>query len=398
MVVWPCRTSTTVTGCSSSKRTPAPDGRGARDPAGSAGEVVSGSAASLTIAVWRARVRRATCASALGGLGKPDEDPPALLAPDHLVRGCLDDRLDVERVELEPAALAATAPERARALAAQLGAQLLVERDQPGVEPVDGLRALGAHRLGVGVERDVRRVALRLDRGALAGQRLVRRGHLGERGLVRLEPFHDVELDLLELRLPTPEGAQLALQRLEVLGAPLPRVEPGLVARGAHPHLLDVGLGLGQLTPQVAHRRLGRHERRVQVGDLRVQLDQTSELRQGALLVGDLVQAGVELLDLEQSALVRCGCCRHGCPSVEAWGAAGSGLATRPVHGSVRSVLTRVSTVVPAAATSCSSARAAWASQGHSDAKCATSTRYGVGARSNSARSRSSEAGWWRRS
>src|SRR6478736_3616311 len=169
MVVWPCRTSTTVTGCSSSKRTPAPDGRGARDPAGSAGEVVSGSAASLTLAVWRARVRRATCASALGGLREPDEDAPALLAADHLVRGCLDDRLDVERVELEPAALAATAPERAGALAAELG----------------------AHRLGVGVERDVRRVALRLDRGARAGQRLVRRGHLGERGLVRLEPFHD---------------------------------------------------------------------------------------------------------------------------------------------------------------------------------------------------------------
>ena len=79
---------------------------------------------------------------------------------------------------------------------------------------------------------------------------------LGERLLVGLEPLHDVELDLLELGLPTPEGAQLALQRLEVLGAAGAGVQPRLVARGAHPHLLDVRLRLAQLPLEVADRRL----------------------------------------------------------------------------------------------------------------------------------------------
>src|SRR4051812_18464563 len=109
MVVWPCRTRTTVTGCSSSNRTPAPDGRGARAgggaPVGSDGDSSSGSAASLTSAVWRAADGRATSRSVARRLGQPHEDAPALLAPDHLVRGSLDDRLDVERVELQPAAL-----------------------------------------------------------------------------------------------------------------------------------------------------------------------------------------------------------------------------------------------------------------------------------------------------
>ena len=158
--------------------------------------------------------------------------------------------------------------------------------------------------------------------------------------------------------------------------------------------LLDVGLGLGQLALEVADRGPAGDQRGVQVAHLRVELDQARQLRQRPPLVRDLVQPGVELLDVEQSALVRCGGCGHGCPSVEASGAVGSGLATRPVHGSVLSVLTRVSTVVPAAAASCSSARAACASQGHSEAKCATSTRYGRAGSRASARSRSSEAGW----
>ena len=83
-------------------------------------------------------------------------------------------------------------------------------------------------------------------------------------------------------------------------------------------------------------------------------------------------------------------------------GAVGSGLATRPVHGSVRTVLTRVSTVVPAAASVRSQGggrvrepRPLGGEVGDVDEVGRLARR---AARSNSARSRSSDAGWWRRS
>ena len=92
--------------------------------------------------------------------------------------------------------------------------------------------------------------------------------------------------------------------------------------------LLDVQ-ALDTRLDQIAHKKrtlpeLARlTELGSQVTDLHTALvtsqtavsDLQRELRQRALLVGDLVQAGVEGLDVEQSALVRCGCSRHGCPS-----------------------------------------------------------------------------------
>ena len=145
-----------MTGCSSSNRTPAPEGRGAR-PRGDA-------ATSLTWAVLRSVAGSREPRSAARGLGQPDEDAPALLAPHDLVLGRLADRLDVQRVELEAAALAPRAAQRTGPATTQLGPQLLVEGDRAGVETVDRDGALGADLLGVGVERRERGVALGLDR------------------------------------------------------------------------------------------------------------------------------------------------------------------------------------------------------------------------------------------
>src|SRR4029078_4198863 len=71
------------------------------------------------------------------------------------------------------------------------------------------------------------------------------------------------------------------------------------------------------------------------------------------------------------------------------------GLGRRNVHGSVVFVDTCTSTGRPSSSIAPSRPLATPASQGHSLAQWATSTRYGG---PSPARSRSSAAGWWRRS
>ena len=316
IVVWPCRTSTTVTGCSSSNRTPAPDGRGAR-PAGSAGSVSSGVGGVAHDSQSVAPPPDARpAAQPFAGSGRrtrmrPHSSQRATWSSGALTIASTSSGLSSSRQ------LSHRRPRRAPApLPPSWRAQPLVERHQPGVEAVDGRRALGADRLGLGVERGERGVALGLDR---------RRASRASDSCAVVTSASAFSCASSRSMTSSSTSSSSACRRPRVpsslcsacrsFGLPVPGVEPRLVARGAHPHLLDVRLGLAQLALQVADRRLGRDQRGVQVGDLRVQLGQPRELRQRALLVGDLVQAGVESLDVEQSALVRCGCSRHGCPS-----------------------------------------------------------------------------------
>jgi hypothetical protein len=94
------------------------------------------------------------------------------------------------------------------------------------------------------------------------------------------------------------------LQALEVLRVrDRTRVQAVLVARGARADLLDVGVGLRLLTGDVALLGLGRDDLVAQRRQARVQLGELGDLRERALLVRQLVELGVERLDVEEAEL-----------------------------------------------------------------------------------------------
>ena len=139
----------------------------------------------------------------------------------------------------------------------------------------------------------------------------------------------------------------------------LPRVEPLLIARRPCAHLLDVGVRLRLLPSQVARLRLrgdeeisGGREPGFQRGDLR-------ELGQGTPAVRQLVEPGVERLQVEQALLVGGSGVQRG----------SSVLATCAVHASVTVSDTRTSTVAPASTSAPRSRAAAATSHGHSVAQ-----------------------------
>lgn len=162
------------------------------------------------------------------------------------------------------------------------------------------------------------------------------------------------------------------LQRLEILRGPGAGVEPGLVTRRTVADELDVCLGLGHLPLDVAERRAGVDELGVVGSGLLLESGQLLQLRQGRLRVGDLVQPGVDGLQVEQPQLAG----RVGFQDVPP-----AALApTTKVQGSVRSVEMKVSNLVdgscpPAPPSTRASSSSALASQTHSLAQCPASTR-----------------------
>ena len=128
-------------------------------------------------------------------------------------------------------------------------------------------------------------------------------------------PLHDLELDVLEGGLASREGLELVLEGLEVLRAALAGVEPGLVASSAVSDLLHVGVCAGKLTLDVGHLGL-RHDDGVldraqpSLGLLELRL-----LRDTRAGVGELLEPGVELLEVEQPQL-HGGVGLHKAPSV----------------------------------------------------------------------------------
>jgi len=118
-----------------------------------------------------------------------------------------------------------------------------------------------------------------------------------------LDPLHDLEFDVLELGLPPGERGQLVLQGLEVFGRPGAGVEPGAVAGGPVAHQLHVGLSLVDLTLHVGQRRPGVDQLGVDRARLVLQRGDGAVLREVGGRVRDLVEPGVDGLQVEQREL-----------------------------------------------------------------------------------------------
>ena len=212
----------------------------------------------------------------------------------------------------------------------------LGEGSKSGVTSVDGSSQVGDDLVTLG--KECRLTALRL-----------------------LEPLHDLQLDILELGLAAGQRLELMLERGQLLGVvDRPGVQQLAVLRGALTHQVDVVVRLALLEFEIGH--LDRHRRdAVSESALRgLEFDDASGLREGGAPVAHAVYLEVVLLHLEQGDLLLR-------VDVQDW------LLTDAVHGSVGISDTRLSTVAPCAATSTARSSAAWASQGHSLAQCATS-------------------------
>jgi hypothetical protein len=168
-------------------------------------------------------------------------------------------------------------------------------------------------------------------------------------GAQPLGALHHLELDVLEGGLPARERVNLVLESLQVLGGSLACVHPLLVANAAFADELDVGVGLDDLALDVAQRGLRADQVVAAGGELGVEGLQLGKLRQGRLAVGDLVQARVQRLEVQQPPLTaRVGF--QGVPPVVSlvWSLVLSRVLTlvpslgvapvRKSHGSVRSV------------------------------------------------------------
>ncbi len=95
------------------------------------------------------------------------------------------------------------------------------------------------------------------------------------------------------------------LQGLEVLRAPMPRPQPGVVAGRPAAHELHVVLGLAQLARDVPGRRRGAHQLVRQKTGTGGELTDLRVLGQGATPVRELGEPGVQGLHVEQPDLVR---------------------------------------------------------------------------------------------
>ena len=182
-----------------------------------------------------------------------------------------------------------------------------------------------------------RLVARRHELGEPVGDLAAATLELGDVGLHGLGALHHLELDLLEVCLAPGQGLELVLDGGEVLGRADAGVEALLVARGAVTHLLDVPVGLDDLSLDVAELRARAHELVVEQGGLALEVRDLGELREGPAGVLDLRQARVEGLEVEQLGLLaRFGF--HGIPPAVV-------APTVKVHGSVRTVLMSTSTL-----------------------------------------------------
>ena len=180
------------------------------------------------------------------------------------------------------------------------GADLLVERE----EVARYLHCRGVALLlgfsGVLVDLCPRGVSGPLNGEGVAADRLTLGGQFCDPPLGVLELFHDLELDVLERRLPPGQRGDLALQLLE-----LPRrgylagVEPVLVAVLSLAHLVDIGVGPLLLLLQVRHLGLGRDLGIAQPAVLGGQGIQFGDLRQRTAPVCELVEFRVQRLELE---------------------------------------------------------------------------------------------------
>ena len=156
------------------------------------------------------------------------------------------------------------------------------------------------------------------------------------------------------------------LDGLEVLGGARAGVQAGPVAGRPVAHQLHVRLGLGDLALDVGQLGARPDELVVDEPRLALEVGQLGELGQMGAGMGDLVEPGVDRLEVEQPQLAG-GLGVHDIPPRSA--------PTTKVHGSVRTVLMWVSTLVARSPSPPRSARSARASQTCSLAQCPASTR-----------------------
>lgn len=190
-----------------------------------------------------------------------------------------------------------------RADASVRRADPLVEGGEVVTDPADNSLTPTGHAIALGRVLPHGRVPVGYG-GLQPGRQVVPQGLQGGDVLAQgLGPLHHLELDVLELGLPSSERGELVLERLEVLGRPGAGLEPGAVAGGAVPHQLHVGLGLVHLTLHVGQRRPRVDQLGVDRARLVLQRSDLAVLRQVRGRVRDLVEPGVDGLQVEQREL-----------------------------------------------------------------------------------------------
>lgn len=219
--------------------------------------------------------------------------------------------------------------------AAALDPDLLVEPDELLADPGHDVRASGAHLLGLRLEVGKHPGVLLLESGEPVGDLTARGLELRHPLRQRLGPLHHLDLDVLELGLASGEGHELVLERGEVLRAALTGVEPGLVTSCTVPDELDVLLRLGQLALDVADGRASVDELGVDRRELAPGRRDRRDLGQVGSRMGDLVEPGVNGLQVEQTPLAgRIGF--QDTPPRESASSRAEFAATTKLHGSVR--------------------------------------------------------------
>ena len=253
----------------------------------------------------------------------------------------LADPLDVGRVELEPAALAPAAAQRRRAEPAELAAQPVVEGHQAGVEPLGQPRALRRRP-----RRPRRRSSRRRRRARPAPRPAARAMTSAAESSSASAPSCASSRSMTSSSTSSssacrrPSATSSCCSACRSFALPCPESSR---ARSRSARERTCWTSASDLA---SSRRRSLTAVRDATSDVSTSARRPSSSVSRAsagwdrALVGELRRAGVERLDVEQPALVLQGCSGHGSVPL-------AGGARRAVHGSVRRVLTRVTTVVP---------------------------------------------------
>jgi len=237
-------------------------------------------------------------------LGRANQNSSTLLASDDGVGGRGTQGFDLGGRQGQPAPLAGTTVQRCGTQPTMIRSDLVVEREEVSRntlrEPcpicVDDALLVGdigeevGHAGGNGVP--------------FADQGVAIPRELGHGRSCTLHSLHDLELDILEIRLTAGQVLQLRLDRLQLLGiADRTRVEQVLVSGATLAHLLDIAIRTLLLILQIAGDRLSSHDLIANALQTGVQIGKSDRFRQVRSTVGELRETGVALLDFEENQL-----------------------------------------------------------------------------------------------
>jgi hypothetical protein len=120
---------------------------------------------------------------------------------------------------------------------------------------------------------------------------------------VGFELLHHLELDVLEVGLAMRERLEFVAQTRQLLRACASGVEPLLITRPTGADLLDVGVRLALRAAEIGDRGAGANAFGGLLGELGHHGRHLGGLGQGPPSVGDLVEAGVDVLELQKRQL-----------------------------------------------------------------------------------------------